>query len=254
MRILSYNILDGGTGRLDLLSQVIERQRPDVVALVEAEDHDVVEQLAGRLEMDFIHAPGNYKASALLSRFVIRETINHAPSHEELTKSLLEATVIDPASAELTLGVLHLHAHATEQDENIRQREIETVLKIFEPHRARRRSHLLMGDFNATAPSQQIAPEKCKPRTRQDWARNGGSIPRRVVQHILNAGYADSFHAIHPREAETTGTFSPEFPGQRVDFIFTFGIEPGRLREAAIVTDPPAQEASDHFPVTLEFA
>jgi endonuclease/exonuclease/phosphatase family metal-dependent hydrolase len=254
MRLLSYNILDGGTGRIDLLAQVIERQRPDVVALVEAEDHDVVEKLAGRLEMDFIHAPGNHKASALLSRFVIRETINHAPLHEELTKSFLEATVIDAAGDAVTLGVLHLHAHATGHDESIRQREIETVLRIIEPHRARRRKHLLMGDFNADAPSQQINPERCKPRTRQDWAKNGGSIPRRVVQRILDAGYTDSFHAIHPREAETTGTFSTEFPGQRVDFIFTFGIEPGRLREAGIAADPPAREASDHFPVTLEIA
>ena len=34
MRIVSYNILDGGEGRADPLAEVIEAQRPEVVALV----------------------------------------------------------------------------------------------------------------------------------------------------------------------------------------------------------------------------
>ena len=61
-----------------VLGDVIEAQRPDVVGLVEAEDPAVVETLAGRLGMDFVHAPGNSHASALLSRWTIRDSINHA--------------------------------------------------------------------------------------------------------------------------------------------------------------------------------
>ena len=38
MRIVRYNILDGGEGRADPLAEVIEAQRPDLVALVEATD------------------------------------------------------------------------------------------------------------------------------------------------------------------------------------------------------------------------
>src|SRR5687767_7096636 len=110
MRILSYNILDGGADRLDALTQVIEAQQPDVVALVEADDAGVVESLASRLGMDFIHAPGNSHGSALLSRFPITETVNHALLHPALEKSLLEATVTTPGGADLTLGVVHLHA------------------------------------------------------------------------------------------------------------------------------------------------
>src|SRR5579872_7202297 len=178
MRILSYNILDGGDGRIELLARVIEHQGPDVVSLVEADDPGVVEQLADRMKMDFIHAPGNTKASALLSRFPIRQTINHAPLHTQLSKSLLEATVVDGGGAEWTLGVLHLYAHATEQDEAIREREIEEVLKIFQPYRDARRRHLLMGDFNANAPYQQIDPSRCKRSTREAWEKNGGYIPR----------------------------------------------------------------------------
>lgn len=250
MRLLSYNILDGGAGREELLARVVESQRPDVVALVEADNPDVARSLAERLKMDFIHAPGNEKASALLSRLTIQETINHAPLHPQLTKSMLEATVGEPE--QWTIGVVHLHAKATEEDEAIREREIAEVLRIFEPLRKAGRPHLLAGDFNANAPYQRIDPSRCKPTTREAWERNGGYIPRRVVQRVLDAGYLDSLRAVDPIAAETAGSFTTEFPGQRVDYIFTFGIELARLRNGRIIYDPPAKEASDHFPVALD--
>ncbi len=36
LRILSYNILAGGQDRLPLIGSVIQKQQPDVVALLEA--------------------------------------------------------------------------------------------------------------------------------------------------------------------------------------------------------------------------
>ena len=145
MIILSYNILDGGGDRVGALGDMIENQRPDLVALVEADDAGVVDQLSRRLKMDAIHAAGNTHASALLSRWPIRETINHAPLHPDaLEKSLLEATVIEPGSGrEWTLGVVHLHAHGTESAETRREKELDVLLRVFAPHRAARRPHLI---------------------------------------------------------------------------------------------------------------
>ena len=252
MRIVSYNILDGGAPRLNLLAQVLESERPDVVGLVEADDPVVVEAMANRLKMDFIHAEGNKKASALLSRFPIRHSINHAPQHPKLIKSLLEAAVVDPSGAEWTLGVLHLHARAAEQDETIREGEIAEVLEIFRPHREARRPHLLVGDFNANAPYQKIEPTLCKPGTQKAFYSNGGHLPRRVIGRLLDAGYADSLRALYPLMSETCGSFTTQMPGQRVDYIFTFNIDPARLRKARVIYDEPAREASDHFPLMLE--
>ena len=249
MRLLSYNILDGGVGREDLWTAVIEAQRPDVVALVEADDPGVVEHLAGRLDMDFIHAPGNSHASALLSRTPITATVNHALLREGLEKSLLEATVRQPDGAELTIGVVHLHAGAYEADEAVRERELAVVLDVFARHRAAKTPHLLCGDFNANAPYQQIDPSKCKPSTRKAWEANGGGVPRRVVQRILDAGYLDTLHAFDRDAGETHATFTTEFPGQRVDYIFAFGVGANRVTHASVVTGDGAKDASDHFPV-----
>jgi endonuclease/exonuclease/phosphatase family metal-dependent hydrolase len=252
MRLVSYNILDGGDGRGGSLLQVIRRQEPDLVALVEAEDPAVVVELADGLKMDFIHAPGNTKASALLSRFPICQTVNHAVLHPKLSKSMLEVIVVGPGGLEWTIGVLHLHARAAEQDEQLREREIARVLRIFATHRSAGRPHLLTGDFNSNAPYQRIDPQRCKPSTREAWRQNGGFVPRRVVQSILDAGYLDSLYIADRDRAQTGGSFSTEFPGQRVDYIFTFGFEPSRIREAWIDNIPPAREASDHFSIGVK--
>src|SRR5690349_20191113 len=106
MRVVSYNILDGGEGRADPLAEVIEAQRPDVVCLAEASDLAVVERIANRLKMDFVQACGRKKgaASALLTRYTIRESVNHALLREGLSKSLLEATLVEPGGPEWVFG------------------------------------------------------------------------------------------------------------------------------------------------------
>src|SRR5688500_4183866 len=112
MRIVTYNILDGGEGRADPLAEVIEAQRADVVALVEADDLTVIERIARRVKMDYVHAPGRKQASALLTRFAIRDSVNHALLRDGLSKSLLEASVVDDRGAAWSFGVVHLHHYA----------------------------------------------------------------------------------------------------------------------------------------------
>jgi endonuclease/exonuclease/phosphatase family metal-dependent hydrolase len=252
VRLLSYNILDGGTGRADQLADVIASRRPDLVALVEAEDEAVLDHLARRLDMDVIFAAGNTHASALLTRWPVRESINHAPLHKDLEKSFLEATIVDPTGREWTLGVLHLHAHGTEADEDQRLRELDIVLKAFAPHRAANRPHLLCGDFNSNAPYQLIDPAKCKPRTQKEWVQNGGGLPRRAVQKVLNAGYVDTLREVDPEASETVGSFNTQSPGQRVDYVFACGFGRTDLAAAWVERSAEAKDASDHFPVGVE--
>jgi endonuclease/exonuclease/phosphatase family metal-dependent hydrolase len=254
VRIVSYNILDGGAGRADPLAEVILAQRPDIIVIVEADDATVVERIAHRTKMDFIHAQGGRKGAAILSRFTIHETIDHGFLLGDLVapRSLLEAVIIDPPGREWIIGAVHLSARAREEDEQKRDREIATLLGVFKRHRDANRRHILAGDFNSNAPYQQIDPEKCKPATREAWHANGGQIPRRVVQTILNHGYTDSALAANPELARTGGSFSTQYPGQRVDYIFTHGIENGKIKQAWIEQDRLAKYASDHYLIGAE--
>jgi endonuclease/exonuclease/phosphatase family metal-dependent hydrolase len=250
--LVSYNILDGGEGRADPLAEVIEAQRPDVVTLVETDDAAVVERIAGRMKMEFILADGRRHGAAVLARGTILESVNHSLLREEFSDCVLEATVQDGRGAQWTVAAVHLHPRARLEDEARREREIDAILQIFELHRKEKRAHLLAGDFNANSPIQKIDPQQCKPRTREEIAANGGLLPRSAVQKLLNAGYVDSLAARLGAEAGTMGSFTTQYPGQRVDYIFLHGIDGRRVKEAKVEQDRLAKYASDHFPVVVE--
>jgi len=253
MRIVSYNILEGGVGRADPLAEILLAQRADIVALVEADDPGVVDRIASRLKMDYIHATAGRTGAALLSRYHIVETIDHAALAKPVGKALLEAVVSSPDSGQWTVGVVHLTHGAYQANEQQRQQELAVVLDIFAEHRRTNRPHLLVGDFNANAPYQQIDPERCKPSTRQAWHANGQQIPRRVVQMLLDAGYIDALYAVDPGGASTAASFTTLYPGQRVDYIFVFsGSAAAKITRAWIEQDRLAKYASDHFPVGAE--
>src|SRR3954469_4201024 len=135
MRLFSYNILDGGEGRADPLAEVIEAQRPDIVALIEADFPWALERIAARLKMDFIHAPGKKGSVALLSRWPITESVNYGLLRPKLTKCLLEAKVAGPDGRTLIFGVLHFHAHALDKDEQVREAEVAELLEVFAKYR-----------------------------------------------------------------------------------------------------------------------
>jgi endonuclease/exonuclease/phosphatase family metal-dependent hydrolase len=253
MRLFSYNVLDGGEGRADPLAEVIEAQRADVVALIEADNTDVIERISKRLAMDYVRAEGKEHAVCLLSRWPIVETVNHAALRNDVP-CLLEALARDPSGTEWPIGVLHLTPHAREGDERQRETEIGGVLEVFACHRAARRPHLLVGDFNANSPVQRIDPGMLYPKSKQAWDENGGQIPRRVIQKVLDEGYLDSLHAGRADYASTHGTFTTQYPGQRLDFIFTHSLDSSRIRSAWIEYDRLAKYASDHFPIGVEIA
>jgi len=251
MRIVSYNILDGGVGRADPLAEIIIAQHPDIVALVEADDCEIVDRIAKRLNMDSIIAMGQKHAAAVLSHWPIVQSINHAALRGG-PQSLLEVLVQEPGGREWIIGTMHLHPYAFEADEAEREREIVNVLEIFEPHRRASRPHLLVGDFNSNSPIQQIDPDKVQPKTRQAWFENGNRIPRRAVQKILDAGYLDTLAVARPEIAAIDGSFTTQFPGQQVDYIFAFGLQPSQVKKAWIEHDRLAKYASDHFPIAAE--
>jgi endonuclease/exonuclease/phosphatase family metal-dependent hydrolase len=252
MRIVSYNILDGGEGRADPLAEVIEAQRPDVVALVEADVPATVERIARRSSMDYILAPGNKHASALLSRWPIKETINHALAHPKLSRSLLEAVVQDPNGIDWPIGVLHLSAGATDADEETRIGELAVMLDLFKEHRRAKRPHILCGDFNSNAPYQRIDPTRCKIKTQEAWETNGHRLPTLVIEAMTSAGYIDTYRLLHDERLEMMGTLDTQLSGQRVDYIFAYAIQTSQVKDAWVEQDRLAKYASDHYPIGAE--
>src|SRR6266705_5188087 len=158
-RILSYNILVGGTRRIDQLTNIISSAHPDIVGLVEATNPQIVEELARRLGMQH-KMSGNPKHGrdwqiALLSRLPIVQAQPHILPGI-LTKPVLEACIEEEDGRKLTVFVTHLAAafYRGRGGDGIRRREVQEILRIMVSKRGT--PHLLIGDFNAIAPGDHL--------------------------------------------------------------------------------------------------
>lgn len=157
-RILSYNILVGGAGRVDALQRMIGSVQPDVVGLVEAIDERVVKKLAEELGMEYrmsgvLERERNWQV-AVLSRLPITRVEAHM-SPEALTKPVLEVGIEEEDGQELTVFITHLASSFTEGrgGDSIRRQEVKEILRIMGRTQGPR---LLMGDFNALAPGDRL--------------------------------------------------------------------------------------------------
>ena len=145
MKVMTYNILEGGTGRIDPLAEVIRLAEADVVVVAEAWDGELFHKLADRLRMDRFLAenPKNPQgATGLLSRWEIREAVNYSPLEGRLTRSAFHAIVrgksqesearSQKGEEDLAVIGLHLHARETREDEAVRLSELPAILGIAE--------------------------------------------------------------------------------------------------------------------------
>lgn len=243
---MTYNILDGGIGRADPLAEVMLANEPDVVALVEAEDDEVVRRIAKRLDMDVVPGQGRKRKCALLSKLPITATINHGLA-DGSPRAMLECEV-----AGVPIAVVHLHPHRPQRDEDVRLKEVAFALAAVQRHREAQRPHVIMGDFNSVSPLQRVNEAKLRPSDLHGLRENENVLPRAVVTHLLDAGYTDVYATLHPKQAEAAGTLDTIHAGLRVDYIFTSGVDRDALKSAKIETDRLAKYASDHYPVVAE--
>jgi endonuclease/exonuclease/phosphatase family metal-dependent hydrolase len=266
MKICTYNILEGGVGRIDPLAEVILLSGAEVVVVQECWDRGLFAKLAGKLGMDFFVAenPRNKEgATGVLVKLgwgEIREAVNYAPLDGRLTRSAFHVVVLEKSEAgsrepeEWVIVGLHLHARETVADEEVRLSEVPAVLEIGERLRARRDGVVMCGDFNTSHPGQVIDPAKLRPKVRERIAPQGGVLPREVITRVLGAGgggWVDA-HAIGRRAEEFGVSFTTAAPAMRVDYVFVTPGLAGRVHSCEVFMPEMARFASDHYPVVAE--
>jgi exodeoxyribonuclease-3 len=239
LKFLSYNIRFGGRGREHRLAEVIRAVEPDLVVFQEATDPVVVARIAQATAMPICGArPGH--SVGFISRIEIARHEWHYPAGAR--HSVLEV--------ELTGGArvfgLHLSARFSKWSESRRVREIGALLDSIKQHQDG--FHVLAGDFNTLAPGEILDASRF-PR----WIKaliwvSGRDIKRDTVRRLLDAGYVDTFRALHPGEqGYTLPAWDPQV---RLDYIFLPRRYADRVTRCEVVTSPAvAAQASDHFPL-----
>jgi endonuclease/exonuclease/phosphatase family metal-dependent hydrolase len=238
---MAYNVLVGGEGRLQDIAAVIDRERPDAVALLEATETGA-SALAETLGMERVVAESNHPfprelgiCVAWLSRRPIARAEHHALP--ELSKTLLEIEVDG-----VQLFATHL-ASRHEAADHPREGEMRAIAHVLPVGDA-----LLVGDLNALARGDPVGDPPPGIERRGDALPQ---TPREVLVPLADAGYVDCYRAVHPEEPGYT--YPAETPWLRLDYVFASPRLAPTLRDCDVVRTELARRASDHLPVWANF-
>jgi endonuclease/exonuclease/phosphatase family metal-dependent hydrolase len=250
---MTYNILNGGEQRLPAIAEVITKRRPDLLALQEL----------SRFDRD----PGRLRG--LADAIGMRPYLARSRSRFGQPVALF---VRDP-SAVLQYGRLprpfhHAAVRLTVRTERGPLTVIGTHLCPFSGTRRRFEAGwlaravdpgglaLVMGDLNSLDPrtdhGERIAALGAKYRRRH--LRRGGIVDTRAIGRLEQAGLVDLYRRVGAGRDHTTptGYQGAEFSRMRLDYIIASPPLADLARSCTVVDDPPADTASDHYPVVAD--
>jgi len=240
LKLLSYNIRFGGSGREAQLAKVIGDVSPDLVVFQEAIDTRVIERLAEATKFPF-RAAQRAHSIAYLSRVPIAYHEWHYPAGAK--HSFLEIVL---EGSEARIFGLHLSAMFSKWSERRRAREIRALLQGIKRHQEG--FHVLVGDFNTLAPGEILDVRPMPAWIRALVWMSGRDIQRETIQVMLDANYVDGFRFLHP---DVKGyTFPTWEPHVRLDYVFVPAAFANRLKKCEVINQHAAVPmASDHLPL-----
>jgi len=230
MRLLTWNILNGGGDRLDAIAAVIKRESPDLLALQELRGFDRrrIATLADSFGMTAHLAPSVFgQAVAVLVRPPLR--IGRARSVTWRLHHAAAAVTVGP----LTVVSTHLNPWSGYR----RYREATWLAA-----RYRRGQVLIAGDLNACSPSDDPDPDEQR------------SDPR-AIGALDAAGLIDLWRLAGSGPGATVPTASgigTSFRPMRIDYVFGTPAVVPRVREVRVLRGGEIEHASDHYPVVVE--
>jgi exodeoxyribonuclease-3 len=254
LRLLTYNIREGGLGRAEQIAEVIKSASPDVVALQEARNPAVVEQIARLAEFRHWGSKLSHSTGFLSNAGVV----NHAWRHPPQTRhALLEVSLADNLPR---LFVLHLRAWFSKWSERQRARELRGLLDGIKEQLVKEKNafafHVLAGDFNALAPNEKFDSSPMPRWIRTMVWLSGRDIARSTIAMMQSDGYVDAWRTLYKDHVNDPGyTFPVWNPHVRLDYVFTPSAYASRFVACEVRKEPDVvRTASDHFPLLVEIA
>jgi exodeoxyribonuclease-3 len=242
LRLLSYNIRYGGSGREAALAAVVNATQPDLVVFQEATRPPVIERLARETGMA---QWGSRRGHSL--GFMSRRPVAHVEWRKPRLSRHAFLEIVPGGSTWRVFGV-HLSAVHAAWTERRRLYELRALLAAIAQRQIG--PHALVGDFNTLAPGELLDVAKLPHRLRALVWLSGGRIRWRTIQTVLDAGYVDAFRYLQP---DLVGnTFSTRDAHVRLDYLFTPTGHMHAVRSCTVVSAAQVLEASDHYPLLTE--
>lgn len=250
LKVMTYNILNGGENREQNILEVIQSVQPDIVILQEVYKSAFLQNLGMALNMQPFFGSGNRKRHvALLSRLPIRSISSHHPSFP-IWNNVIEAEIEYRANRTLKVFGIHAKANLGVIWEWRRWREAKYILKQISPYSDK--LCLIAGDFNAIAPNDAVVTSRMPKWLKLILWLQGNRIYRFSIRAYLKAGFTDSFRYLN--DGEDGFTLPPPNPNSRLDYVMVNNALKQCLKKCWIVHEPSmVEKASDHYPVVAEF-
>jgi exodeoxyribonuclease-3 len=241
-RLMTYNIMHGGVGRIDAIANVINSCSPDFVFLQEATVPANVERLCE------LTAMGEWRAFHRQSlAFLSRKPVAFSQWIRPRISRHAFIEVVPNGEAVRLFGV-HLSAVHAAWTEQRRVWELRALLRSVGRHQ--QGFHVLAGDFNTLAPGATLDWRTLPLRLRPFVWLSGGRIRWRTIQTVLDARYVDTYRRLHPQDPGLTLPTSQ--PQIRLDYVFVPEPYVDRVRDCCVVRHADGVKASDHFPVVAD--
>ncbi len=265
LRLITYNMLDAPGDRLDTLTAVVQRLRPDVLACQEITDIQGFLRLSAALGMPGAIAQANgpevmeadrgqnlskHKREhvGLLSRYPIDAFCAHIGDPRILFRSVLEARLEIPDLGSVRAFAVHLRAFPGPAGAHFKMREAEVVSAILRQH-ADSPYRFILGDFNAWMRGEGELGNMDEHYPQDHIA----AIRGEVTDCIRNSGVEDVWRLQGTDPQQIPSTVLGLGRRSSVDHIMVSPALGRYLQRVFVPDDDLLRTASDHLPVVADF-
>ena len=189
MKLMTYNLLNGGEGNLQLITKIIKKESPDFLTINEAntfakDNNKILTELASKTGFPYyeiaLSGEDDYH-TVVLSKYPFKYTSK--------IKSLIRAGILSIINT--NLGELCIvGTHLSPLTEDLRLSEIDLIIKLQKKYK----NHILMGDINSLAYYDNYNSEIVKSfnKTQLKKFTTNGKLRFDVIKKILSHGYYDT--------------------------------------------------------------
>jgi exodeoxyribonuclease III len=250
LRVMTYNILDGGEKREAHILQVLQAAQADVILLQEVFTEEFLQFLSQALGMKYYFGAGNKRRKvALLSRLPVHAFKSHHPVFP-IWRNFVEAEIeLAPHQTARVFGV-HLMANLGIFFEIWRFLEASYLVRYMQ--KSKTQFKLIAGDFNAIAPNEKVQTGNMPAWLKWMIYSQGNRVYHFSIGKFVSAGFTDCYRWLN---SEAGFTLPPPSPNARLDYIFVDAGMKKHLKNCWVAREPESvNRASDHYPVMAEFS
>lgn len=252
MKLMTYNILNGGEGNFAAVIQTIIKESPDLLVINEANGF---EKNNGQKLADFSNKTKfpHYKL-ALSGEYDYHVAMFSKNPFKEIKeiKPLMRAGIVAVIKTELG-EISFIGAHLTPYAEDLRLPEIDLLAKQQKNYP----NKVLIGDMNSLSPHDGYNENIIGSFNGMQLKKftTNGKLRFDAINKIMSYGYADTALIFNKQKEYTAPTSINEYHAHfnmRLDYIFVSESLKKKVTNYSVIKNPLTDKASDHYPVVVE--